>query len=88
MKRLTELPNIGPTLAQKLNAIGVETEQELMEMGSENAIIKIATLERGETCINMLYALEGAVQGIRWHLLSRERKEELKVFYRLVQAIF
>ena len=87
MKRLTELPNIGPTLAQKLNAIGVETEQELMEMGSENAIIKIATIAQSGACINMLYSLEGAIQGIRWHNLSRERKEELQVFYRRVQEM-
>lgn len=88
MKALTNLPNIGPTLAQKLNTIGVQTEQELKEMGSENAIIKIATIEQSGACINMLYALEGAIQGIRWHNLSRERKEELQVFYRRVQAAF
>ena len=26
----------------------------------------------------MLYALEGAIQGIRWHKLSREDKDSLK----------
>jgi len=28
-----------------------------------------------------LSALEGAIQGIRWHHLSRETKESLKEFY-------
>jgi len=88
MKKVTDLPNIGKTLAQKLNTIGIQTEQDLKEIGSEDAIIKIATLEQSGTCINMLYALEGAIQGIRWHGLSRERKEELKVFYKRVQAAF
>ena len=59
----------------------IKNDVELIEMGSENTLVKIATLENGGACINMLYALEGAIQGIRWHGLSRERKEELKEFY-------
>jgi len=43
--------------------------------------MKIATLENSGVCINMLYALEGAIQGIRWHGLSKERKLELKEYY-------
>ncbi len=84
MKQLTDLSNIGKTLAKKLNAIGIETEQELNAIGSENAIIKIATLENSGACINMLYALEGAIQGIRWNELENERKQELKEFYRIL----
>ena len=84
MKSLTELPNIGKTLADKLNLIGVKNEQELKELGSENAMSKIATIENSGACINMLYALEGAVQGIRWHRLDNARKQELKDFYRMM----
>jgi len=82
---LTDLPNIGKTLANKLNLIGIKNEQELKEMGSENAIIKIATLAESGACINMLYALEGAIQGIRWHNLDSARKQELKEFYRMLK---
>ncbi|WP_309245476.1 TfoX/Sxy family DNA transformation protein [Clostridium estertheticum] len=32
-------------------------------------------------CINKLYALEGSIQGIRWHNLSKEVKNELNEFY-------
>lgn len=83
MKNLTELPNIGKTLADKLNMIGIENEQDLKQLGSENAIIKISTIENSGACINMLYALEGAIQGIRWHGLDNDRKQELKEFYRM-----
>ncbi|WP_404813547.1 TfoX/Sxy family DNA transformation protein [Clostridium bowmanii] len=31
--------------------------------------------------MNRLYALEGAIQGIRWYNLSKEIKNELKKFY-------
>lgn len=85
MKQLTELPNIGAILLKKLNQIGVKTESDLKEMGSENAIVKISTIENSGACINMLYALEGAIQGIRWHNLSKDRKKELNDFYRILK---
>ena len=84
MKELSDLPNIGKTLAEKLNIIGILNEQDLKEIGSENAIIKIATIENNGVCINMLYALEGAIQQIRWHNLSNKTKQELKEFYKMI----
>ncbi len=78
MKTIEELPNIGKTLAEKLKNIGVTNQLELVELGSENAIIRIATLENNGACLNMLYALEGSIQGIRWHGLAVDRKQELK----------
>ena len=85
MSSLNDLPNIGKTLAKKLESIGIKTEQDLKTAGSENALLKIATLENSGACINMLYALEGAVQGIRWHGLTDERKQELLQFYRMLE---
>ena len=81
MSSLTDLPNIGKVLAEKLKCVGIENEHDLKSVGSENAIIKIATLENNDVCINMLYALEGAVQNIRWHHLDDARKKELKDFF-------
>jgi DNA transformation protein len=43
-------------------------------------MIKIKTIDK-EACINMLYALEGAIQGIRWHYLEKSKKLELTEFY-------
>ena len=85
MKQLTALPNIGKTLAEKLNSIGIENEDDLKNVGSENAILKIATLENSGACINMLYALEGAIQGIRWHGIDKDRKQELNAFFRIME---
>ncbi len=79
---LTSMPNIGITLAKKLNKAGIMTRQELIHTGSENAFIRIATIEH-DLCINVLYALEGAVRNIRWHSLDKSRKQELKEFYNM-----
>jgi DNA transformation protein and related proteins len=81
MNELTKLPNIGKTLAEKLILAGITTEMELKMTGSENAIIKISTIENSGVCINMLYALEGAIEGIRWHNLDKLRMHELNEFF-------
>lgn len=78
---LSKLPNIGKVLVQKLHEVDIHTEEDLKSIGSEGALIKISSLESGGACINMLYALEGAIQNRRWHSLSQMRKDELKEFY-------
>ncbi|HET6557420.1 MAG TPA: TfoX/Sxy family protein [Prolixibacteraceae bacterium] len=82
LNQLTQLPNIGTTVAEKLIQTGIATPKELLEMGSKQAFIRIQTIDP-TACLNMLQGLEGAVQGIRWHHLSKERKEQLKEFYKL-----
>jgi DNA transformation protein len=77
---LTTLPNIGKVLADKLKLAGIDTVEKLQTIGSENAFIKLKAIDEG-ACMNSLCALEGAVQGIRWHDLTKCRKEELKMFF-------
>jgi DNA transformation protein len=77
---LTMLPNIGKTLAEKLKLVGITTPWDLINTGSENAMIKIKTIDK-DACINMLFALEGAIQGVRWHSLDKNRKKELTEFF-------
>jgi DNA transformation protein len=84
---LTDLLNIGITLEKKLKMLGINNGFDLAVMGSENEIIKISAIENNCTCINMLYALEGAIQGIRWHDLNIERKQELKDFFNRISFV-
>lgn len=79
---LTQLPNIGKVVAEKLIQVGITSPQELLEVGSEQAFIRIQTIDE-TACFSMLQGLEGAVQGIRWHNLPVERKAELKEFFHL-----
>lgn len=75
--KLNKLPNIGKTLEHKLLNAGITTPEQLKETGAENAFLRLA-VEDKSACYNMLCALEGAIQGIRWHQLSTERKKERK----------
>lgn len=80
MGNLSKLPNIGVELEKQLFDIGITTEEELRSVGSREAWLRI--LQRDPSaCIMRLSALEGAVQGIRWHYLDSETKESLKKFY-------
>lgn len=81
MTELSKLPNIGTVLSNKLKEAGISNKLTLTELGSENAIVRLTTIDNSGVCLNMLYALEGAIQGIRWHNLNKERKDELKDFF-------
>lgn len=79
MAKLTDLPNIGPHAEQQLVEVGVATPDDLLTMGAEQAWLKVQTIDPG-VCLHMLYALEGAVQGIPKAHLDPVRKQELKEF--------
>lgn len=84
MSDLIKLPNLGKVVVEQLKQVGIESAEELKSIGSENAFIRIKTID-STACISKLCALEGAVQGIRWHQLSAERKQELKEFLKMVE---
>ena len=80
-QRLADLPNIGPVLEKALQAVEIETPEELIQMGSKGAFLHLQVLDSG-ACLHSLYALEGAIQNIPYPMLTKEKKEELKKFFR------
>jgi len=54
----------------------------LAAAGAVGALLRINGFLFDEGCLNKLYALEGAIRGVRWHFLDKERKEALKLEYR------
>ena len=84
MSDLTQMPNIGKEVALKLYEVGIYTAEELKAVGSENAFMRLRAIDSG-ACFCMLCGLEGAIQGIRWHNLSPERKLELKHFINMLK---
>lgn len=78
---LSELPNIGSALEEQLKQAGITTCEQLKEMGSEQAWLRIRAFDPS-ACMNRLLALEGAVQGVKKSQLTEETKERLREFYR------
>lgn len=77
---LAKVPNIGAELEKQLFDVGITTEEELRRVGSREAGIRIQQRDPS-ACYMRLCALEGAIQGIRWHNLDSETKVSLKEFY-------
>ena len=71
---LIRMPNIGKVVAEKLIQVGITSPEELKTIGTEQAFIRLQTIDE-TACLSMLQALDGAIQGIRWHHLPKERKE-------------
>ena len=80
MGELSNQPNIGEIVEKQLNQVGIDTLEQLKEIGSKQAWLKIKAID-DSACIHRLYAMEGAIQGIRKTELATDKKEELKEFY-------
>ena len=80
MGELSKLPNIGNVLEKQLNDVGINTIDDLINLGSKETWLKIKEID-DSVCLNRLMALEGAIQNLRWHNLSEEDKENLRNFY-------
>ena len=80
MGELTKLSNIGEKLEHQLNDVGITTCEELKQTGSREAWLRILARDPS-ACLMRLSALEGAIQGVRWHYLDEKTKESLKAFY-------
>jgi len=80
MGELSKHPKNGKEVEKQLNEGGINTVDELIDIGSKETWLKIKEIDES-ACINRLMALEGAIQNIRWHDLSDEDKNNLKDFY-------
>ena len=79
-RSLDQLKNIGKTVAQRLNEIGVFNEADLASVGSVEAYKRIEARFPGKTLpvCYYLYSLEAALLDIHWNDLPRELKKELE----------
>lgn len=84
MIKLSNLPNIGKVVEAKLKEVGINYAEELIALGSKEDFTRLRIIDSG-ACFSMLCGLEGAVQGIRWHNLSKKDKNELEVFFVTLQ---
>jgi DNA transformation protein and related proteins len=79
---LQTMPNVGKVLAENLLAVGIETPEQLSQVGSKDAFIRIrATVDPG-ACLHMLYGLQGAIDGVPDTRLSDATKADLRRFHR------
>jgi len=76
---LTAMKNIGAAMQKKLNSINVINAEDLIELGSKEAFLRLK-IKYPKICLVHLYTLQGAVDNISFNMLSQKVKEELKDF--------
>jgi DNA transformation protein len=82
MTSLTDLPEIGPVTAAQLAAVGIHHAEALRAVGEREAFNRIRLQVDSGACLQLLYGLEGAVQGLRAHDLAPDDKAELCQWFR------
>lgn len=78
---LTDLPNIGPKLAENLRRVGLATPEEFRAVGAEEAFVRIRAQVDPTACFHQLTALAGAELGFAKKALSQEKKAKLRTFF-------
>lgn len=82
MKRhISELQNIGKTVAGRLHQIGITTESDLRRVGAARAYKRLAEQQPGKhlAVCYYLYSLEGAIQNRHWDDFSDKEKKQLRL---------
>lgn len=79
MTELTKMKNIGKELERKLKIIGINSAEELKQIGSKETFFKLK-MHFPKVCLVHLYTLEGAIADTDFNQLSEETKKDLKEF--------
>lgn len=78
---LTDLPNIGPKLADNLRRVGIDTPERLRELGTQEAFLRIRAQVDPTACFHQLTALAGAEAGVPKKTLPPGEKQALRTFF-------
>lgn len=85
-RKISEMRNLGPACEKDLNAVGIETAAQVIELGAEETFIQMLlgrkAVGRSAKCCNAayLYAIYGAIHDIDWRSLSEQKKAQFKAF--------
>ena len=70
------LPNLGPKSVQMLASAGIHSLEQLQHLGSVAAYVRVKKVAPAAS-LNLLWALEGALTGLRWQDVAREHRTSL-----------
>jgi DNA transformation protein and related proteins len=74
---IEDLPNLGPACASRLAAVGIHNLKDLREMGAVGAY-RLVKNHGYPTSLNLLWAIYGALNGLKWNQVPEEIKSQLK----------
>jgi len=74
----TPFKNIGPKTLERLQAVGVNSLEDLEAMGAVEVYRQLKAAYPRDVSIVALYALQGALLNLHWNALPPEMKAELR----------
>lgn len=77
--KISDMRNLGAGSAKNLAKAGIETPEQLREMGAVSAYLALKFFVGNQVTLNFLWGLEGALTDHDWRNITPERKEELKI---------
>src|SRR5262249_40965195 len=75
---LEQLTNLGKIAARQLAEVGIKSEAELRALGAAAAYLKLKDHFGRGVSLNYLYALDGALKGVRWDLIPETERAVLR----------
>lgn len=75
---LADLPSLGLTSAELLADVGIDDLESLREHGAIGSFTALRMQFGKRITVNWIYAIECALQGIHWRMLTEARKTELR----------
>lgn len=75
---LADLRNLGKKSAEKLRSVGIESPEALRDAGAILAYKILKHRYPSQVTLNILYAIEGALQERHWNSFTAEEKVKLK----------
>lgn len=91
MKRLRDLPGLGPKSEVWLTEVGISSPDKLREMGAVRAFIRLQNECSSKPGLNCLYAMIGAIEGENWLKIAKHEKSRLLAElegYQELEALF
>lgn len=76
--RLKDLPNLRLATERMLKKAGIHSVDQLQQAGSVAAYQAIRQSHSSDVSVELLWALEGAIEGKHWSVIPPSRREELK----------
>jgi len=78
VKRIADLPGLGPKSEIMLAQIGIETVDEFLQSDPFDLYRRLKARQEGAS-LNFLYAIIGAQQNRHWQDVRRDMKEEILI---------
>ncbi len=72
---------LGKTMEKKLHAVGIHSAEELVKIGSKQAVFRLKD-QYPNTCVVILYHLEAAIRGCEIKQLEDACKADLKAYFK------